>query len=112
MVWIDIKTTHKNHVFLYYKKCSIVVVIFLFLFFCGKSVTLRDVLCCFLEDLLRITVINFKKTLGVSNILERLRTSIIGFHFYCVWSRLLRCAFDFRENWGENVKHNLPTKND
>ena len=83
MVSIDIKTTHKNHVFLYYKKCSIVVVIFLFLFFCGKCVPLRDVLCCFLEDLLRITVINFKKTL-VSSILERLRTSIIGFHFYCV----------------------------
>lgn len=110
MVWIDIKTTHKNHVFLYYKKCSIVVVIFLFLLSREKSVTLRDVLCCFLED--RITVINFKKTLVVSNILERLRTSIIEFYFYCVLSTLLRCAFDFSENWGENVKHHLPTKND
>ena len=94
----------KKHVFLYYKKYSIVVM-FLLLFFCGKSVTLRDVLYCFLQDLLRITVIHFEKTLVVSNILERPRTFFIGFHFYCVWSTLLRCVFDFSENRGENVQH-------
>ena len=67
--------------------------------------TLRDVLYRFLQDLLRITVIHFVKTLVVSNILERSGTFLIGFHFYCVGSTLLRCAFDFSENRGENVKH-------
>ena len=76
MVWIDIK----NDTHIYYKKYSIVVM-FLLLFFCGKSVTLRDVLYCFLQDLLRITVIHFEKTPVVSNILERARTFLILIHF-------------------------------
>ena len=60
MAWIDIKMTHKKRIFLFYKKYSMVVVIFLF--FCGKSVTLRDVLFCLFQDLLRITVIDFVET--------------------------------------------------
>ena len=63
IAWIDIKMTHKKHIFLFCKKYSIVVAIFLFLFFCGKSVALRDVLFCLFQDLLRITVIDFVKVL-------------------------------------------------
>ena len=67
------KRTHKKHVFLFYKKYSIILVIFLFLIFSGKSVKLRDVLVFFFvvvfvflfQDLLRITVIDFVKTLVV-----------------------------------------------
>ena len=83
------------------------VVQFLFLFFYDIYdiyVTLRDILYRFLQDLLPITVIHFVKTLVVSNILERPGTFLIGFHFYCVGSTLLRCAFDFSENRGENVE--------
>ena len=82
MVWIDIKMTHKKHIFLFDRKYSIVVV-FVFVF-CGKSVTLRDVLFCLFQDLLRITVIDFVKTLVVQNILERPRTCLIGFYVYCI----------------------------
>ena len=46
--------------------------------------TLRDVLFCLFRDLLRITVIDFVKTLVVQNILERPRTCLIGFYFYCI----------------------------
>ena len=86
MAWIDIKMTHKN-IFLFYKKYSIVVfiffVLFLFFFFCGKSVSFRDVLFRLFQDLLRFTVINFVKVLVALNMPERPRTCVIGFYFYC-----------------------------
>ena len=45
--------------------------------------TLRDVLFCLFQDLLRITVIDFVEAL-VQDILKRPRTWLIGFHFYCI----------------------------
>ena len=61
MALIDIKMTHKKHIFLFYKKYSMVVVNFFV--FCGKSVASCDVLFCLFQDLSRITVIDFVETL-------------------------------------------------
>ena len=97
---------HTQNIFLFDKKYSIVVFIFfvLFLFFfCGKSVSFRDVLFRLFQDRLRFTVIDFVKVLVALNILERPRTCVIGFYFYCTWTTLPRCTFNFIENWRKNI---------
>ena len=43
----------------------------------------RDVLFRLFQDRLRFTVIDFVKVLVALNILERPRTCVIGFYFYC-----------------------------
>ena len=55
------KTSVEKFILKFARFC--LLLIFCFCFFCGKSVTLRDVLFCLFQDLLRITVIDFVKTL-------------------------------------------------